>query len=124
MTMERLLNVLTVFSVVLLILVLRSVRKAHIRVEYSVSWLGAALTLLALSRMEGFLGRLGQFLGVANPPLALAFITGGIFLIVFYRHSVVLSELKDANISLAQRVAILEFHLRTLHEEQKAKSGA
>jgi uncharacterized membrane protein YdfJ with MMPL/SSD domain len=122
--MERLLNVLTVFSVVLLILVLRSVRKAHIRVEYSVSWLGAALTLLALSRMEGFLGRLGQFLGVANPPLALAFITGGIFLIVFYRHSVVLSELKDANISLAQRVAILEFHLRTLHEEQKAKSGA
>ncbi|MCL6544033.1 MAG: DUF2304 domain-containing protein [Bryobacteraceae bacterium] len=122
--MERLLNVLTVFSVVLLILVLRSVRKAHIRVEYSVSWLGAALTLLALSQMEGFLGRLGQFLGVANPPLALAFITGGIFLIVFYRHSVVLSELKDANISLAQRVAILEFHLRTLHEEQKAKSGA
>jgi uncharacterized membrane protein YdfJ with MMPL/SSD domain len=122
--MERLLNVLTVFSVVLLILVLRSVRKAHIRAEYSVSWLGAALTLLALSRMEGFLGRLGQFLGVANPPLALAFITGGIFLIVFYRHSVVLSELKDANISLAQRVAILEFHLRTLHEEQKAKSGA
>lgn len=122
--MERLLNVLTVFSVVLLILVLRSVRKAHIRVEYSVSWLGAALTLLALSRMEGFLGSLGQFLGVANPPLALAFITGGIFLIVFYRHSVVLSELKDANISLAQRVAILEFHLRTLHEEQKAKSGA
>lgn len=65
--MERLLNVLTVFSVVLLMLVLRSVRKAHIRVEYSVSWLGAALTLLALSRMEGFLGRLGQFLGVANP---------------------------------------------------------
>lgn len=122
--MERLLNVLTVFSVVLLILVLRSVRKAHIRVEYSVSWLGAALTLLVLSRMEGFLGRLGQFLGVANPPLALAFITGGIFLIVFYRHSVVLSELKDANISLAQRVAILEFHLRTLHEEQKAKGGA
>ncbi|MGQ9635093.1 MAG: DUF2304 domain-containing protein [Bryobacteraceae bacterium] len=122
--MERLLNVLTVFSVVLLMLVLRSVRKAHIRVEYSVSWLGAALTLLALSRMEGFLGRLGQFLGVANPPLALAFITGGIFLIVFYRHSVVLSELKDANISLAQRVAILEFHLRTLHEEQEAKTGA
>jgi len=122
--MERLLNVLTVFSVVLLILVLRSVRKAHIRVEYSVSWLGAAVTLLALSRMESLLGRLGQFLGVANPPLALAFITGGIFLIVFYRHSVVLSELKDANISLAQRVAILEFHLRTLHEEQKAKSGA
>jgi len=77
-----------------------------------------------VSRREGFLGRLGQFLGVANPPLALAFITGGIFLVVFYRHSVVLSELKDANISLAQRVAILEFHLRTLHEEQKAKSGA
>lgn len=122
--MERLLHVLTLFSIVLLILVLRSVRRAHIRVEYSVSWLGAALSLLVLSRMEGFLAWLGSFIGVANPPLALGFVTGGIFLIVFYRFSLMLSELKDANISLAQRLAILEFHLQTLNEKQEAKTGA
>jgi hypothetical protein len=35
--MESLLNVTTVLSIVLLIMVLVSVRRAHIRVEYSVS---------------------------------------------------------------------------------------
>ena len=49
--------------------------------------------------------------------LALVFIAGCLFLIVFYRFSIVISDLKDANISLAQRVAILEFHLRALHEK-------
>jgi hypothetical protein len=29
---------------------------------------------------------------------------------VFYRFSVILSDLKDANIAMAQRLAILEFH--------------
>lgn len=122
--MERLLHVLTILSLVLLVLVLRSVRRAHIRVEYSVSWLGAALALLALSCMEDVLTWLGASIGIPNPSLALAFVTGGIFLIVFYRFSLVVSELKDANISLAQRLAILEFHLRTLNEKQETKTGA
>jgi len=121
--MERLLNVMTIFSVALLLLVLRSVRQAHIRVEYSVSWLGAAATLLVLSRLEGLLAWIGQLIGVASPPLALFFLVGGIFLIVLYRYSVVLSDLKDANISLAQRVAILEFHLRTLNEKHETQTG-
>ena len=41
--MEELLNVMTVFSLALFMVVLRSLRRAHIRVEYSVSWLGASL---------------------------------------------------------------------------------
>lgn len=122
--MERLLNVLTFFSALLLILVLRSLRRAHIRVEYSVSWLGAALTLLILSRLEGVLGWIGRLVGISDAPLALAFVVGGIFLIVFYQFSVVISDLKDANISLAQRVAILEFHLRTLNEKYQSQTGA
>ena len=44
--MDRLLNVTSVLSVILLVIVLVSVRRAHIRAEYSVSWLGVALTLL------------------------------------------------------------------------------
>src|SRR5262249_13860974 len=48
--MDRLLNVTAGLSVVLLIVVLASVRRAHIRVEYSVSWLLAAVSMLVLSR--------------------------------------------------------------------------
>ena len=49
--MERLLNVMTGASVLLIVLVLVSVRRAHIRVEYSVSWLLAGVALLVLSRV-------------------------------------------------------------------------
>ena len=117
--MDRLLNFMTVLSVALIVLVLRSVRRAHIRVEYSVSWLGAAVTLLVLSRSNWALDNIARLLGIADPPLALLLVVGCIFLIVLYRFSTVISDLKDANISLAQRVGILEYHLRNLHENQE-----
>jgi hypothetical protein len=119
MIMDRLLNAMTVLSLGLLLIVLRSVRRAHIRVEYSVSWLGAAATLLVLSRWKRALHWIGQFIGIGDPPLALMFIIGCLFLVVLYRFSVVISDLKDANISLAQRVAILEFHRRARNEQEK-----
>jgi len=112
-----LLNFITGLSLALLALVLISVRRAHIRVEYSVSWLGAAVTLLVLSRSRRLLEKLAGLVGIADPPLALVLVVGCVFLLVLFRISIVVSELKDANIALAQRVAILEFHLRRLHEK-------
>lgn len=116
--MDRLLNVLTILSGMLLALVLYSVRRAHIRVEYSVSWLGAAVALFLLSRSHRFLEWLSGYLGLSDPPVALILLIFAVFLGVFYRFSVVISALKDANIALAQRVAILEFELRHLHESR------
>jgi hypothetical protein len=119
MIMDRLLNVMTGLSVALIALVLLSVRRAHIRVEYSVSWLAAAVLLLVLSRLEGLLAWMAAFLGLTSAPLALLMIVLSVFLMVLYRFSIVISHLKDYNIALAQRVAILEFHLRSLHEKTK-----
>src|ERR1035438_3855807 len=116
--MDRLLNALTVVSGLLLLLVLASVRRAHIRVEYSVSWLLAAGALLILSRSRGLLEAAAHKLGLSDPPLALLLIVGCVFLLMFYRHSVMLSKLRDDNIALAQRLAILEFHLQTLRDGQ------
>jgi hypothetical protein len=118
--MDRLMLVMTGLSVALIVLVLFSVRRSHIRVEYSVSWLVAAVTLLVISRWRSVLDGLSEFLGIANLPLAFVFTIGCVFVLVFFRFSVIISALKDANISLAQRVAILEFQLRSLDENQKA----
>jgi hypothetical protein len=123
MIMERLLNAMAILSIVLILFVLRSLRRAHIRVEYSVSWLGAAVTLLVLSRFRPALQWIGEVLGIGDAALALLFIIGCLFLIVFYRFSIIISDLKDTNISLAQRVAILEFHLRSLHEKEEARTN-
>ncbi|SRR5215472_11739640 len=116
--MDRLLNVMTVLSVVLLAAVLFSVRRSHIRVEYSVSWLGASVILLLLSLAPGALNWIAAQLGLSDPPVALLILVFCVFLVVIYRLSVVISDLKDANIAMAQRLAILEFQIQSLNEKQ------
>ncbi len=111
--MDRLLNVMTAVSVLLIVAVLASLRRAHIRVEYSVSWLVAGVALLMISRSHSLLDAAGNFLGTSSyPPLALLLIIGSVFLLMFYRFSLVISKLRDDNIALAQRLAILEYHVR------------
>jgi len=114
--MEGPLTFLTVLSVVLIVLVLRSVRRAHIRVEYSVTWLTAAITLLLLSRSPSLLESVAQRLGITYAPLTILLVSGCVFLIMFYRFSVIISRLKDDNIALAQRVAILEYRLESVEK--------
>jgi hypothetical protein len=123
--MERLLNVTTVVAIVLLLLVLFSIRRAHIRVEYSVSWLAAAVGLIALSRMPSIMQYAAEHIGLGkDPPLAL-FLTGAsVFLIMFFRYSVIVSHLRDDNIALAQRVAILEFHIQSLRNNLPERNEA
>jgi hypothetical protein len=115
--LERLLNVMTGLSVLLILMVLVSVRRARIRVEYSVAWLLGAAALLGLSRARGLLRSLADLMGITYPPLALMLLVGCVFLLIFYRFSLVISQLKDDNIALAQRVAILEYHLQTLKDQ-------
>jgi hypothetical protein len=117
--MERLLNVFAILSGLLILVILRSVRREHIRVEYSVSWLTAAITVLVLSRFHWLLEKIASLFGIADPALALLLIVFSVFLAVFYRFSVVISALKDANIALAQKVAILEYRIHHLNEENQ-----
>ena len=120
--MDRLLNVTTALSVILLLMVLFSVRRAHIRVEYSVSWLLAAAAMLVLSRAHALLDAVRNLIGLPDSPLTLFLLTGGVFMVMFFRFSIIISHLRDDNIALAQRVAILEYHLQNLrdHENQQA----
>ncbi len=117
--MDRLLNAMTILSILLMALVLFSVRRSHIRVEYSVSWLSASIALLVLSRSRVALNWITNYLGLPDAPLALLMLVFCVFLVVFYRFSVIISELKDSNVALTQRLAILEYRLHSQHEEQR-----
>src|SRR5207237_10772734 len=110
--MERLLDAMTILSLVLMVVILYSVRRSRIRVEYSVSWLAAAIILLVLSRSPGAFNWIAEQLGLTYPPLALMMLVFCVFLVVIYRFSVVISDLKDSNIAMAKRLAIAEFHLQ------------
>ena len=116
--MDRLLNVTTGLSFILLVIVLISVRRAHIRVEYSVTWLLAAGSMLVLSRARPALEYLRNLTGLPDTPLTLFLIAAGVFLILFFRFSVIISHLRDDNVALAQRVAILEYHVQSLGQHE------
>jgi hypothetical protein len=120
--MDRILNVTTVLSIILIVIVLVSVRRAHIRVEYSVSWLLAAVAMLVLSRARPVLDAVRNLIGLPDSPLTLFLLGAGVFLLMFFRFSVIISHLRDDNIALAQRVAILEYHIQNIkdHEKQEA----
>ena len=109
--MERLLDTIAVLGVILVVLVLTSLRRAHIRVEHSVSWLFAGIALVVFSRSPWALEAARQYLGLSDAPIVLLIVIGSVFLILFYRFSIIISKLRDDNIALAQRVAILEYHI-------------
>src|SRR5215471_20785898 len=117
--MDRLLNVTTGVSLLLLGIVLFSLRRAHIRVEYSVTWLMAALAMLVLSRAKPLLDMVRNWMGLPDSPLSLFLLAGAVALIMFFRFSIVISHLRDDNVALAQRLAVLEYRLRTIQGNEK-----
>jgi hypothetical protein len=120
--MERLINLINVVSLILMLIVVLSLRRQRIRPEYAIAWLGACAALFILSRWTGPALWLQQSLGLPDRPLALVLIVFAVFLVVFYRFTVRISDLKDSNIALAQRVAMLEFHIHSLDEKVKESS--
>jgi hypothetical protein len=121
--MDRLFDVVAIFSLVLIVWVLSSVRRAHIRVEYSVSWLLAGAVLLILARWRTLDDWMASTLGISDSFIALAMIAGAAFLVVLYRLSLRISGLKDSSITLAQQVAILEYKLEALNEKVQTPSA-
>jgi hypothetical protein len=55
---------------------------------------------------------------VPDTPLTLFLISGALFLVMFFRFSVIISHLRDDNVALAQRVAILEYRIHSERQMQ------
>src|ERR1051325_7943326 len=121
--MEKLLLWTSALSIVLIVMVLTALRRAHIRVEYSVTWLIACVALFALSRSETVLGWIASALGLVFAPTVIVLVAGFIFVVMFFWTCVVISRLRDDNIALAQRVAILEYHLNQLKAHGNQPAG-
>jgi hypothetical protein len=109
---ERIRIAAAIFAALLLLQIIRSVRREHIRVEYSMAWFGASVLLLALSLSDLALGWLSRLLGVADSAFLLLVVACVLFLFTFFRFSKQVSELKDHNIVLTQKIALLEWEAR------------
>jgi hypothetical protein len=103
-------------AVVIIIATLVSLRRAHIRVEYSVSWLGVGLILFSCALFPRLLMRLAANLGL-DPQIGFVFLSGVLALALLFEVSLVVSQLRDENVMLTQRLAILEYHLRQIQSD-------
>jgi hypothetical protein len=118
--MSRLLLFTSAISVLLFFVVLFSVRRAHIRAEYSVGWLVASLALFGLSQSSWLLDRAAQMLHIDQPPVILLVGVFGVFLLLSFWASTLISSLRDDTIALVQRIAILEYHVQHLRDSNPA----
>ncbi|SRR5579884_357678 len=114
--MERIRIVVAVLSALLIVQIVRSVRREHIRVEYSMTWLGATVLLLILCLSDKAMRLLAGLVGVRDASLVLIVLAGVLFVFTFFRYSVVVSSLKDHNIQLAQKVGMLEWEIERLNK--------
>ena len=94
------------------------IRKHKLREEYALLWLLATVAILVLSIFGGIVGELARLLNIAYSP-TLPLVAGLIFaLTVLLSQSVALSNQANQNRDLAQEMALMEFRLRELEEDQ------
>jgi hypothetical protein len=99
-----------------IVVTLFSLRRQHIRTEYSVSWLVVGITLTGLTESPKVLDLVAGFLGLASETCFL--IVGGTLIsALVFEISHLVSLLRDENVILAQRIAILEYRLQEFSQQ-------
>ena len=98
-----------------------SLRWEHIRTEYSVSWLAVGIVLAGLSAFPSLLDMASSHLGV--PPEACFLLIGGTLIsALVFEMTRLVSRLRDENVILAQRLAILEFQVHGEFSKQDSNN--
>ena len=104
-------NVFCILGVLTLVGTLLALRHQRIRTEYSVTWLFVGLLLTGLGQFPQLLeGAADQFGFSRDNTFLLA--AGILASVVVFEISHDVSQLRDENVILAQRVAILDFKVR------------
>ena len=85
-------------SVLLVLVVLELIRKRRLKERYALLWLATGIALLVLSLWRSGTATIADWFGVETYPLL--------------DYSTAISKLVDQNVTLAQRLAILEEKLR------------
>ncbi len=96
-------------AILLLLVVFELIRSRRLKERYALLWLATGVVLLILSAWRGGLNTIARWLGVTGYPPAVLFAVGILFVILVLLHySTVISRLSDENVTLAQRLALLE----------------
>ena len=110
-----------VAATALIIVLLDLVRRRRLLERYALLWLFSAAILLALAIWRGLLEDVASLVGVAYPPNALFLIAFGFVLVLLLHFSLAVSRLSDQTKVLAQRLALLDEHVKSQGAEGRGR---
>ena len=107
-----------IISLTLLLVIVQLIRKHKLREEHALIWLAASLGILFFSVFGGFARILASLFAVSYTP-TLFLVLGLLFaLVVLLSQTVALSTQSNRVRDLAQHIALLEWHVRRLEEDE------
>ena len=123
--MDARIQVVAIVAAAALILVLLDlVRRRRLLERYALLWLFSAAILLALAIWRDLLADVADLIGVAYPPNALFLIAFGFVLVLLLHFSLAVSRMSDQIKVLAQRLALLDEHVRKADQQAAERSDA
>ncbi|MCX6164296.1 MAG: DUF2304 domain-containing protein [Ignavibacteriae bacterium] len=99
-------------SVLFLIFVILLVRNKKIKEEYSILWFIFGIIFLVISVWREILIQFSNLIGIAYPPVAFILILIFAIFLILIQYSVVISNLKEKNKDLVQRLGLLENEMK------------
>ena len=99
-----------------------SLRRERIRPEYSISWLSVGAVLTCMALFPNVVHRFAAILGLDNLTFFLI-LSGALISALVFGISRVVSKLRDENVLLAQKIAVLEFRIEGLPQEDGFKKA-
>jgi hypothetical protein len=114
--MSRFTLAVALLGCVLIGFILRAIRREIVRVEYSLVWLAvvAAFVLLVLS--GGAVAWIQRVVGLDDSAVTIILLAVLLISLVSFHYAKILSRLRDDNIALVQRVAILQLRVQELEK--------
>ena len=113
-----------IISLTLLLVIVQLIRKHKLREEHALIWLAASLGIFFFSVFGGFARILASLFAVSYTP-TLFLVLGLLFaLVVLLSQTVALSTQSNRVRDLAQHIALLEWHVRRLEEDEAEMAGS
>ncbi len=113
-----------VASIGLMAVVLELIRSRRLRERYALLWLLAGVVLLVFSSWRDGVNTIASWVGIRTyPPAVLFAIAALFFFAVLLHYATVISRLSDENITLAQKLALLESRVSEV-EDDAGRSAA
>jgi hypothetical protein len=104
--------VASIVALAFLVVIFELIRRRRLQERYALLWLLTGAVIVVLAAWRDALRLVADTVGVAYPPSALFVIASFFILVVLLHYSTVISELSERNVTLAQRLALLEERLR------------